>query len=295
MENSTINWDLPKEDPEKTLPKFNYAPVVEDILYEHKITNTRNFTYPYHRHDGYEIYLFLGGKVHCYIEQACYPLQRGDLITFHPEEMHRVVCLDDLTYERISINIKPLCVHNLSMPSTNLSSCFEHRPLGKNNITRLTNQEVNHFILLSHHLGDALCTSGYGSDVMSNVALAQLLLLVNLAYQKHSVQVKDIMPELISQTMSYIDEHLLGDITLKKLSNEFFTSGTYISRQFKKHTGLTLRSYILDKRISLAKTQLASGKSVTEACYLSGFSDYANFIRSFTKLTGISPGRFLRS
>jgi AraC-like DNA-binding protein len=65
------------------------------------------------------------------------------------------------------------------------------------------------------------------------------------------------MPDLVRKTMDYIEAHLAQDITL-------------------------------------AKSYLCEGFSITEACYQSGFSDYANFIRSFTKTVGISPGRFSR-
>ncbi|MBQ3028199.1 MAG: AraC family transcriptional regulator, partial [Lachnospiraceae bacterium] len=41
-----------------------------------------------------------------------------------------------------------------------------------------------------------------------------------------------------------------------------------------------------------AKALLQEGASVTEACYRSGFNDYANFIRSFKKVTGVSPGKY---
>ncbi len=270
---------------------YNYVPVNEDILCSHKST-TISATFPYHKHDGYEVYLFLSGNIHCYTEQACYPLKRGDLVTFHPAEMHRVISLDEQLYERISINIKIPYAKKLSTSHTDLCACFESRPMGKNNITRLTNQEINTFILLSHQLGDALKSTTYGYDVLCNSYLAQLLLMVNQAFQKSPVHAKNIMPQIIIDTMSFIEEHLTEEITLDKLSSTFYANGTYISRQFKKHTGLTLRTYILDKRISLAKTLLASGKSVTEACYLSGFSDYANFIRSFKKQVGVSPGKY---
>ena len=272
--------------------KYNYMPVKEDILLSHRTTTTRNATFPYHKHDGYEIYLFLSGNIHSYIEQECYPLKRGDLVTFHPMEMHRVICLDEQPYERISINVKIPYVDKLSTSRTDLHCCFENRPLGKNNVANLSSQEISNFILLSHNLGNSLSSSTYGSDVLCNVYLSQLLLLVNQAFQNTIAQTRNIMPSMVSDTMHYIEAHLTEEITLKCLSAEFYTNGTYISRQFKKHTGLTLRDYILNKRISLAKLHLASGKSVTEACYLSGFTDYANFIRSFKKHTGITPGKY---
>lgn len=46
--------------------------------------------------------------------------------------------------------------------------------------------------------------------------------------------------------------------------------------------------------MALAKTCLSEGLSLSETCYQSGFADYSNFIRSFTKLAGISPGKYTR-
>jgi AraC-like DNA-binding protein len=102
------------------------------------------------------------------------------------------------------------------------------------------------------------------------------------------------MPELVRKTMEYIEEHITQHITLGQLAEQFYMNSTSISRQFKKHTGLTLRSYILGRRIELAKTLLTDGMSITDVCFQSGFSDYANFIRSFTKIVGTSPGKYTR-
>lgn len=64
---------------------------------------------------------------------------------------------------------------------------------------------------------------------------------------------------------------------------------------FKKYTGLTLREYIADLKIEEAKKLLLSGENVSDACCKSGFSDYSNFIRTFTKATGLSPGKYAKS
>lgn len=95
--------------------------------------------------------------------------------------------------------------------------------------------------------------------------------------------------------MDYIETHLTDSLTLQDLSDNLFANSSYISRQFKKHTGLTIRNYILTRRIELAKSCLTEGMTITEACYQSGFGDYANFIRTFTKLVGTSPGKYARN
>lgn len=93
-------------------------------------------------------------------------------------------------------------------------------------------------------------------------------------------------------TMQYIETHLNEPIRLCVLAKRLSVSEGYLSSQFKHHTGLTLRSYLLDRKINSAKKLLQQGVSVTDTCYLSGFNDYANFIRSFKQVVGISPGKY---
>ncbi|QSF47462.1 AraC family transcriptional regulator [Paenibacillus tianjinensis] len=273
--------------------ELRYDFIHKDFLYLHR-TTTYNMGTFYHRHEAYELYLFLRGNVNFYIENSCYRLQPGDLIVISPEEMHRSFSLDEAEYERITINLQKSYLHRLSTPATHLSACFHYRPVGKGNIVHLTEDQLEQFLQLTRFLEQALSSDAYGTDIQANCCIAQLLVLTNTVFQQASFIPADIMPALVRQTMDYIEGHLAEDITLEQLSGLFHLNSTYISRQFKKHTGLTLRSYILDRRIALAKSLLGEGQSITEACYQSGFSDYANFIRSFTKITGISPGRYAK-
>lgn len=100
------------------------------------------------------------------------------------------------------------------------------------------------------------------------------------------------MPRLVSGTIAYIEQHLTEEITLDILAEHFHHNGTYMSRCFKNITGISLHQYIIRKRISLAKKYLNEGCSPIDACYLSGFNDYSNFSRTFTKHVGESPKKF---
>ncbi len=275
------------------LENYYYEPISSEILCQHKVT-TGCQTFPYHRHNGYEIFLFIQGNINYYIEHNCYQLTTGDLFITPPSEMHRVVSLDDNLYERITLNIKRPVLDRLSTPKTDLSACFYTTNLGQNIFVRLENEDLKKFINLANDLSRVLESDNYGSDILINVYLSQLLLLVNSYYRQSSFSQQSIMPPLIKNVMLYIEQNLTTDISLEKLTNKFYHDGTYISRQFKHHTGLTLREYILDRRIEEAKRLLSNGENVSEACCESGFSNYSNFIRSFTKLVGISPGKYMR-
>ena len=72
-------------------------------------------------------------------------------------------------------------------------------------------------------------------------------------------------------------------------------SRAYIARIFKKRTGMTVIEYLNIYRLDQAERFLKSGKSITEAAYLSGFSDLSNFSKKFKNHTGISPGKYKAS
>ncbi|MBT2770829.1 helix-turn-helix domain-containing protein [Halomonas sp. ISL-60] len=272
---------------------YLYDPIQPELLYLHRVTTYKLET-SYHHHDAYEVYLFLRGNVNFYIENRCYHLEPGDLLVISPEEMHRSYIMDESEYERITINLKKTYLRKLSTPSTNLSASFDYRPKGKGNIVHLDQREFKQILQLASELEAVLASDAYGSDVKTNAFIAQLLVLINVSFHNTTFVPTDIMPELVCKTMDYIEEHVAQEITLNKLAEVFYINSTHISRQFKKHTGLTLRSYILGRRIELAKYCLSDGLSITDACFQSGFRDYANFIRSFTRIVGISPGKFVK-
>ena len=92
--------------------------------------------------------------------------------------------------------------------------------------------------------------------------------------------------------MDYICDNLHNDISLESIAEVAKLNPCYLSRIFKSFTGASLQHFILIKKINYAQKLLNQGKTATEACYLSGFNIYSNFSRSFSNITGKSPGKF---
>lgn len=276
------------------MEQYQFQPIKEDLVFYHNISKepSMNQSLPYHRHDAYEIYLFLRGNAYMYLEHTCYPLNPGDLLIINPNELHRSVVLDHTPYERIGINLKRSTLERLSSSQTCLLQCFEHRPHGEQNLVHLSDDVLNQYTNLTTKLGQAHQQEGFGHDLLLDSYLIQLLIFVNQQFLQSNASYENVMPQLVQDTILYIRNHLSEDITLSDLSDLFHYNGTYISSIFKEHTGLTLRSFILDQRINFAKKLLLEGRTVGQAGEESGFKDYANFIRSFTKMTGISPGKY---
>lgn len=265
----------------------------EGLLLRHLTTN-----YPlkgaFHRHEGYEIFLFLKGNVNCYVEQQCFHLERGDLLVIRPGQYHRPAMLDQSSYERITLNFQEEVFRHFSTENSDLSAFFRNFPEDKVCFLHLSEDQLYLCLTLLNRAEQLLNSEEFGSDILIQSCLAQFFVAVNQAFRTADRHTSNIMPKLIRDLLRYIDANLSESITLETLEHEFYLNGTYISRQFKKHTGLTLRNYLLERRISYARTLLSTDLSITEVCHRSGFSDYANFIRSFTKTVGISPGKYAK-
>lgn len=283
------------------MPKETYLEFSSDIICYRSTTAISGPPYdhhPFHRHNGYEIYFIEEGKANFFIESNGFALKPGDLIIASPEQLHRVVFLCPQTYTRAIINIKKEYIDKLSTEFTDLSRCFnfsdvsdfKHIHFGRTQREEYRKMIDSLIFNIEHQPQQT-----YGRDLKINNSASSLLLYLNEAFENNpSSQIESIMPTMIKQVMEYIQAHLSENITLSVLENEFYLSGKYISSQFKRHTGLTLRAYILDQRVAFAKKLLQNGANVSEACYNSGFSDYANFIRTFTNIVGISPGKYAR-
>lgn len=273
---------------------FSLVSIPRDVLCEIKHSDSVYTQHQYHRHNGYEIYMFLGGDAYFYINDKCFKLNVGDVVLLSPSTSHRIKSTNksSISYERVVINIKQSTLDRLSTPSTDLAQCFyEHNgepiSLSKNEIEKLSDMSVK--------LKSALQSSEYGSDVEANSYLSLMLLYLHTLCKQYNMPNKNIMPKIIKDVMQYISTHISSDLSLFKLSEVFNYNPTYISSLFKKHTGLSYKEYVIDKRIETAKMLLTNGASVSEACLNSGFSDYSNFIRAFSKATGISPGKYAKS
>ncbi len=272
-----------------TTPKLETSS--DEIIFFRKST-TYSATYSYHYHDGCEIFLFLSGNVHLYIEETCFSPVPGSLVLFNPSEMHRIQSIDNSPYERICIHMKLGYMESLSPKGFPLENCFFAKPHGQYNLRILSPEDLQEFLSLYEGLEKSAAPDCFGSKVVQNAYASLLLLFLNRQFQTNPTTYKNTMPSYITDTMQYIKEHLNEPICLSALAKQFHISENYLCTQFKQHTGLTLRTYLLDRKIQRAKTLLQQGANVTDACYQSGFNDYANFIRSFKKVVGTSPGKY---
>ena len=94
----------------------------------------------------------------------------------------------------------------------------------------------------------------------------------------------------------YIKTYYDRPIKLSYLANLYFIHPDYLSRLFKKETGLTFSEYLNRVRIGQARELLAdTSQSVTSICYETGFNNVCYFNKLFKRMTDMSPREYRKS
>jgi two-component system response regulator YesN len=102
-------------------------------------------------------------------------------------------------------------------------------------------------------------------------------------------------PEFFELIRQYLGLHLTETLSLQALCKHFGVSQTYMSRLFRKYTGLSFTNYFTSRRIEKAKEHLSTkGILAKDAAAMAGFNDYFYFSRVFRAFTGQSPSEWLR-
>ena len=90
-----------------------------------------------------------------------------------------------------------------------------------------------------------------------------------------------------------IKAHYKEELTLQFISDALFMNNSYISRAYKKVTGMTVTEAIAIYRVTKAKELLANtNKKIYEIAQEVGFNDAAYFTNVFYKYTNISPSDY---
>jgi len=248
-----------------------------------------------HIHNCYELYYYISGDLTYHIEGQSYKLNKNDLIITNTRELHRIVFDSKEPYEREFIWFKPEYISAFQTEEYNILSFIQKRKLGYFNKISARDMIENGIDKLWQQITKYAHEKSPESSIMIKAIFIQMLIKINNIFfkNKNAIMTSFEYDEKIIGILKYINENLEKKITLDLLESELHISKYYLCHLFKTNTGFTVIEYIIYKRIMRAEELLLSGMPIIDISSQVGFGDYTNFYKSFKKIVGVSPKKYM--
>lgn len=155
-------------------------------------------------------------------------------------------------------------------------------------------RKTNPFLPILDMIMETAASSSYIRDMKINEKLSQLLtVLMEYSWNPDKERKANTKCLNVSNVRAYIDQNFTSKISLEAVAKQFNVNKSYLLRLFKENTGLTVNTYILQKRILMAKNELRfSNKTLDTIAEECGLETANYFIRIFKKIEGMTPGEY---
>ena len=100
---------------------------------------------------------------------------------------------------------------------------------------------------------------------------------------------------ILQRILDLIEDNLCAELTAAELSREAGFSVYHFYRLFEAAPGMSVKRYILRRRLMHAVYEISLGMDRTSAAFRYGFDTYSGFYRAFRRESGMSPTSFLKT
>jgi len=226
-----------------------------------------NFSFPPHLHYCFEIITLLSGEMTVTIDGTDYHLKKNDSLLIFPNQLHSLS----------------------SQESEHLLYIFDPKMVQAFNIKRKDVVPADNRLVLDDYLISLLKKLDENS---SSIELKGLLYSICGVFD-NSAQYTPTLPDtnnLLLKIFSFVDENFNGSCSLKDLSQSTGYDYAYLSRYFKRITGLYYNDYLNYFRLNNACYLLRNTTlSVIECAEECGYKSLRTFNRNFKECYGVSP------
>lgn len=97
----------------------------------------------------------------------------------------------------------------------------------------------------------------------------------------------------IARVKQFIEANLHQDLNREAIAEHVYLNPAYLSRLFRKETGLSLTDYTVELRLKHAKAELErTNIKISDIAVSVGYSNFSHFSKLFKKLTGLTPHEY---
>ncbi|MBR3334635.1 MAG: helix-turn-helix domain-containing protein [Clostridia bacterium] len=249
----------------------------------------------FHCHDYFEFYLHIRGGEYMGVENRLFQLKPNQFFVLPPFSMHGLSCTREMrNYERAYLNLAPEVLRVLGCGQIDPEALFRRHTSGDVCTYQLSDGDAKTFVSCVHQIRDNSARKSDPYERYGDYALMMTLLNVvcRTMRQTAPVEGETFGSTIIQEILDYINNHYTQPIRMENLARSFGVSVSYLSHEFARFTNRSVYDYVLYRRVMLARQQILGDASLNDIAYQCGFNDYSNFLRSFTKIVGMSPSRY---
>lgn len=134
-----------------------------------------------------------------------------------------------------------------------------------------------------------------GHDIKNQPLMDALfrIILYTLTFHQWSVPkiIQSKHAAILRKIVGYLDENMSKDIRMADVAEYVGMSQSMVYRLFQKGMKISMKRYILQKKMIYAQLLLRSGISPGAAAEACGYKNYASFYKVFIKEVGVAPGQ----
>lgn len=144
-------------------------------------------------------------------------------------------------------------------------------------------------VVIEYHLKGEWC------DELLSTSLKSILIRLLRAKRAEGKVSNKQGAQMVGEIIEYIQTNAHKDINNQNIARAFHFNESYVGRLFKSYVGVSLHTFLLEWRITMAKQYLSDGLPVGQVAELCGFTDLCHFSKMFKKKAGETPLQYRKS
>ena len=264
-------------------------------------TRMRGITYSldFHTHKEYELVLLHGGNCRFLVGNQFFYLQPGQLLMLDGMTIHKAyVSGDPQDYERSVLRfdsdwIRPL-LQDINLER--LLNLFEENGSGLIRIFKKRDEAI-----IENMIGEIATLVDLEENRLNEarlkLAVVQLLIQISIFTDyiiRKDEGFRDEKTEIAEKVSNFLFKNYHRSISIDDVSQAVNLSKSYMSHVFKEVTGHTIMTYLMQYRLSKARSQITQepNQLIKVISQENGFESEAHFSRFFKKNIGLSPSQY---
>lgn len=231
-----------------------------------------NFSFPLHLHQSFEIITVFDGEMKVTVDEQSYLLKKGDAALVFPHQLHSLS--------------SSVCRHAVYIFSPELIKAY-------------SSKHAEEIPQISKFTPDSRLFEFFsGTDTASGI-LEKKGFLYSLCseFDKDAKYIarKSTPGNILYTIFGFVEKNYKTDCSLYMLADNIGYSYSYLSRYFKKMTGMSYNEYVNQYRTGKACYLLSNTACSTVECALEvGYRSLRNFNRNFKLYTDKTPQEYRR-